>query len=160
MQATVTLEMSGIAHLERALSSSIADAAERLPDQALAGQVRSFAEAHARHAEVLEAMLHRLREMRRPPEEYQTRATRLAEGLRQAEAVESVLVALVQAERAIVDLYEVPLAEDLGAEDAKVLRAQQRTEQRHVDYLESRGAFIVPELADLGGAGGKGYSVP
>ncbi len=159
-----TIARTGLAelgYLERELSWSVEQAAGKLPDRDLLARVRGFGEDHARHAEEIDRVLRgEERESAHVPDDFKQAVRSLTDDLERAEEAAAVLVALVRAERRIVDFYEVPLAEQMAPEHAAALKAQQREEQGHVDYLEERGAITVPELIDMGDADGEGSAVP
>lgn len=157
MDTVTKVGLAELGYLERELSWSVQEAATRLGGDDLAARVREFGEAHARNAETVERIMRDERAAStHVPGDFKSAVRRLTDGLKTAPDRTSTLVALVQAERHIVDFYEVPLGEPLTAQDAAALRQQQHEEQRHVDYLEGRGAVEVPELADLGDADGSG----
>lgn len=157
MDTVGAVGLAELGYLERELSWSMQQAARKLPDDDLLARVRDFGEEHARHAEEIDRILHEIGcEVPHVPEDFKRGVHGLTDDIGRSEELASILVAMVQAERRIVDFYQVPLAEQLPAEQAAALKEQQREEQRHVDFLESRGAVAVPELADLGDADGNG----
>ncbi len=150
--------LAELAYLERELSGSVEQAAKRIDaDDDLARHVRTFGEEHARHAGEVDRILRSMRGAQtHVPEEFKASVRALTGRIEAAAGLAPLLVALDQAERHVVDFYQVPLAEPLADDQAAALRGQQHEEQRHVDYLENRGAIDVPELADTGLADGEG----
>jgi hypothetical protein len=157
MDAVATVGLAELGYLERELSWSVEKAAVRLPDDDLKRRVRDFGETHARHADEVDRIMRSQHAgPTHVPDDFKRTVRKLTEALTRAGDLASTLVALVQAERRIVDFYDVPLREQLPGNEAAALQRQQRAEQVHVDYLEERGAVLLPELADLGDADGAG----
>lgn len=157
MDAIALTGLAGLGYLERELAQPMERAAVLLPDDDLKSSVRAFGEEHAHHAQEIDRILHSLHaETTHVPDDFKVTAHSLADAVAHATDLTSLMVALVQAERHIVDLYDAPLEEDIPGAAATALERQRREDQHHVDFLEDRGAIAVPELADIGDADGTG----
>lgn len=136
-RAGVVAELSRLRRVDRGMASSYRDAAERVADERIRGDLRRMEAEHRGRAQDIESLMRRQGtapvETSLGPEELPDALTRVSE----AGGTAGVIAALELAERSAGDAYAEALRLDLDPDSRRLVERGAETEQGHLRFLES-----------------------